>query len=200
VQALISDGKIKVDAYGCLRNQPAPLPNDAGPHYASRDDIKISVIKDYLFDLAFENSHCEEYITEKVWQPLSVGVIPVYYGTRFIKDLLPDPNAVVYVSDFHSASDLGDYLKKMALPENSELVYDRHLKWRDASPDTWSKRFWEAYHYSRWIHSERNLDCLLCQTVVRLQQERLSAHTGPRCMKAGIYPPCNTAADRHFMR
>lgn len=34
----------------------------------------------YKFVIAYENSVCNDYITEKLWRPLSLGVVPIYFG------------------------------------------------------------------------------------------------------------------------
>ena len=39
--------------------------------------------KKYKFYLAFENSNCNEYITEKFWRYLSYGLVPVAFGAPF---------------------------------------------------------------------------------------------------------------------
>lgn len=39
----------------------------------------------YKFTLAFENADCEDYITEKLWRPLIVGSVPIYYGSPTFK-------------------------------------------------------------------------------------------------------------------
>lgn len=39
----------------------------------------------YKFVIAFENSACEDYVTEKLWRPLAVGVLPIYYGAPNIE-------------------------------------------------------------------------------------------------------------------
>lgn len=34
----------------------------------------------YKFVIAYENSICNDYITEKLWRPLILGVVPIYFG------------------------------------------------------------------------------------------------------------------------
>lgn len=34
----------------------------------------------YKFVIAYENGICDDYITEKLWRPLSLGVVPIYFG------------------------------------------------------------------------------------------------------------------------
>ena len=37
----------------------------------------------YLFYLTMENSFCEEYITEKLYNPLKYGLVPIVYGCKY---------------------------------------------------------------------------------------------------------------------
>jgi len=41
----------------------------------------------YKFTIAFENAICDDYITEKLWRPLIVGSVPIYYGSPSFKVL-----------------------------------------------------------------------------------------------------------------
>lgn len=34
----------------------------------------------YKFVIAYENAICNDYITEKLWRPLSLGIVPIYFG------------------------------------------------------------------------------------------------------------------------
>lgn len=60
----------------------------------------------YKFYVAVENHQYEGFITEKIWNTLPYGVIPIYWGATNIKEVLPDPDAVIHVSDFESLDKL----------------------------------------------------------------------------------------------
>lgn len=45
----------------------------------------MSFLARYKFILAIENGVCEDYITEKFWRPLMIGVIPIYFGSPSIR-------------------------------------------------------------------------------------------------------------------
>ena len=36
------------------------------------------IVKKYKFVLAFENSNCEDYVTEKIWHAYAAHAIPMY--------------------------------------------------------------------------------------------------------------------------
>lgn len=85
------------------------------------------LIGHYRFYLAFENSRSESYVTEKLWQPLLMGAIPIYWGAPNVNDFLPHPNAIIRVSDFESIEGLANYLQFLT---TSDTAYQRHMEWR----------------------------------------------------------------------
>ena len=46
-----------------------------------------SLWDNYKFYLAFENSDCNHYITEKFWNALANGVVPIVYGKLLVAKL-----------------------------------------------------------------------------------------------------------------
>ena len=62
---------IEIDIYGkCGKTDPCKR----------NQECLISMYKKYKFYLAFENSQCYDYITEKVWKSLYYGMVPIVYG------------------------------------------------------------------------------------------------------------------------
>ncbi|XP_022224223.2 alpha-(1,3)-fucosyltransferase B [Drosophila obscura] len=108
---------INVDSFGsCLRNKDLPqrLQNDYLNNLYSPEMLRF--LANYKFMIAIENAVCEDYITEKFWRPLVIGVIPIYFGSPSIKDWQPQNKSAIFVDDFPNAAALGQYL--MALSEN----------------------------------------------------------------------------------
>ncbi|CAH1785280.1 unnamed protein product [Owenia fusiformis] len=67
--------------------------------------------KTFLFYLAFENSDCEDYITEKVWRnAMMTNMIPLVRGkTTNFKRLLP-PGSFIHVNDFKDIPQLKNFI------------------------------------------------------------------------------------------
>jgi hypothetical protein len=42
-----------------------------------------------------ENSIRQDYMTEKLWDALAAGCIPVYMGSASAPDIIPDPRSVL---------------------------------------------------------------------------------------------------------
>ncbi|XP_017157903.1 alpha-(1,3)-fucosyltransferase 9-like [Poecilia reticulata] len=70
----------------------------------------------------------KDYITEKLYIPLSVGTVPVVLGTtRENYENFVQGDAFIHVDDFSSPKELADYL--LLLDKNEEL-YLGYFKWR----------------------------------------------------------------------
>lgn len=85
-------------------------------------------ISNYHFYLAFENSNCDEYITEKVWwNAYGKNSIPVLMGAskKSYKKLLP-PNSYIDVDDFARPIDLAEYL----LYINKTNQFSQFYEWK----------------------------------------------------------------------
>lgn len=113
----------KIDSYGMCENNKEPYDED---YDKSSWNLKMNTIKKYKFTLAFENSNDRDYVTEKFFQPLEVGSVPVFYGTTNIYDFAP-PNSYIAASDFESAKELAEYLDYL---DKNDDEYEKYLEWK----------------------------------------------------------------------
>jgi hypothetical protein len=73
---------LQVHSYGkCLNNRA--LLEDTGRQ------TKLDKVARYKFTLAFENSLTRDYVTEKSFDPLIAGSVPVYLGAPNIEEFAP---------------------------------------------------------------------------------------------------------------
>jgi len=49
-----------------------------------RVDNKIDFLRDYKFTIAFENSECVGYTTEKIYEPFVANSVPIYWGNPLV--------------------------------------------------------------------------------------------------------------------
>ena len=80
---------------------------------------KQAAMKLYKFHFCFENSVYKDYVSEKVYNALSAGTIPVYYGAPNFADYVPR-NSVIDVREFASPKALAEYLIMLS---NNETEY-----------------------------------------------------------------------------
>jgi hypothetical protein len=107
---------MQIDSFGRFMNNKQ-LPNDAG--IAS----KLQALKKYRFTLSFENSTAEDYVTEKFFEPLTVGTIPVYLGAPNIEVFAPGNDCYINASEFKDPGELAEFLRNIDPNE--------YLAWRN---------------------------------------------------------------------
>jgi hypothetical protein len=83
--------------------------------------VKLRWLKDYWFNLCFENTLAPYYVTEKIWHAVLAGCVPIYFGRgSSISDAFPSGSFVDY-SEFDSPGALLKYLKEMTPTEAMEI-------------------------------------------------------------------------------
>eukprot|EP01132_Coremiostelium_polycephalum_P006741 gene6741-8358_t len=128
---------IQVDSYGkCLHNTDSSFLKYP-KSFESPAPYKKELMSQYQFVIAIENSQCSSYITEKLWEPLSAGSIPIYLGAPDINDYIPTPESIINIRDFNSIEQLASYIEQVYQNETLRL---KHLKWI-SEPWSWSKNF-----------------------------------------------------------
>ncbi len=70
---------------------------------------KLEFIQQYRFTMAFENSSYPGYTTEKIFEPMKVNSIPIYWGN---KDIGKEFNAKSFINvhDFSSLQEAAEYV------------------------------------------------------------------------------------------
>ena len=82
----------------------------------------------YRFYLAFENSFCEDYVTEKYYKfGIMYGLVPIVMGARY-NNLNTIPGSYIDVTKFPSIEALGEYLN--FLSEN-DYAYNKYFEWKN---------------------------------------------------------------------
>lgn len=158
---------IEVDAYGeCLHNRD--LPQHLRNPTAMDDGNFYKILAQYKFILAFENAICEDYITEKLWRPLKLGVVPVYFGSPSIVDWLPSNKSAILVSSFSHPQELAHYIKTL---DTNDREYESYLQWK-LKGDISNPRLLTAMKERKWgvqdITQDNYIDtfeCMVCNRV-----------------------------------
>ncbi|KAI4465622.1 alpha- 13 -fucosyltransferase [Holotrichia oblita] len=111
---------ISVDIYGTC-----------GPLKCPRSDKKCFDIldKDYKFYLAFENSNCRDYITEKFYvNGLGRNILPIVMGARPEDYERSAPEgSYIHVDEFASPAELATYLHRL---DKDNDLYNSYFRWK----------------------------------------------------------------------
>lgn len=118
-------------------------------------DLKIELLRDYHFNLCFENTNWPYYCSEKIWQAIQGGCLPIYYGEgNRIYDDFPADSFIDYAK-LGSPEALFWFLDEM-LPQEFLLRYNRCV---------------EAYNLALERRSATDpTERLLKKTVAKLQE------------------------------
>lgn len=84
---------------------------------------KLEILGRSIFTLALENSIAPDYVTEKFFDPLVAGSIPVYLGAPNVDRFAPGDHSFIDVNDFRSPAELASYLRHLASAEDERLAY-----------------------------------------------------------------------------
>jgi hypothetical protein len=103
---------IAVDSYGTVLNT-RQLEHDRG------EATKTAVIGRYRFTLSFENAIDIDYVTEKFFQPLQAGSVPIYLGAPNIADFAPSPHSYIDVRNFQGPAHLARHLLQLSADDGA---------------------------------------------------------------------------------
>lgn len=90
---------IAIDSYGnCLRNKtyPTGITNGSRNKTAIRDFYDF--VSKYKFIIVYQDMICEDYITDKFWKSLTLGIVPIYFGATNIRV----STTLIYALNIHS--------------------------------------------------------------------------------------------------
>ncbi|KRY48863.1 putative membrane protein [Trichinella britovi] len=113
---------IPIDTYGACGT--LPLAREAFDH-----DQQRSLAKLYKFRIVFENTVCSHYMTERFFEALIDGSVPVVLRRADYEPIAPE-HSFIAVDDFHSAQQLADYLNFL---HTNPRQYEKYHQWTRSS-------------------------------------------------------------------
>ena len=112
---------LNIHSYGKLLNNRRIQGDEWRP-------TKLKIIADYKFTLAFENAATPDYVSEKFFDPLVAGSVPVYLGAPNVADFCPGEHCFINTADFPGPKALAEYL--LALDQD-DAAYQAYFAWKD---------------------------------------------------------------------
>lgn len=109
---------IDVDVYGTCGTKVCPN--------GQTEQCLLKFAQNYKFFLAFENTLCKDYITEKFFRTLKYNIIPVVFGGADYDRFAP-PGSFIDALSFKSPKHLAFFLTGVG--KNFKL-YSSYFKWR----------------------------------------------------------------------
>ncbi|KAF9106045.1 4-alpha-L-fucosyltransferase [Mortierella sp. AM989] len=122
--------KLGAHSYGaCLRNKDLPegIQDNGGPQWGEH---KKQILRKYPFSFAAENSNCLSYVTEKIYDILAIGSIPIYLGASDIADYVPEGSYI----DFNAFGSMDELIKYIKTVDRSQFY-----KWKEVVKNDPSK-------------------------------------------------------------
>lgn len=111
---------LNIDSYGKFLNNARLAHDDWRPS-------KLQTIARYKFTLAFENAVADDYVTEKFFDPLIVGSLPIYLGAPNVETFAPGDHCYINVKDFESPRALAAQIQFLARDADA---YNTYFEWK----------------------------------------------------------------------
>jgi len=123
---------INVDIYGACGSKRCPR--------SSANKCFNLLDKDYKFYLAFENSNCKDYITEKFFvNGLGHDILPIAMGARLEDYEQVSPyKSFLHVDQFSGPKELAEYLLEL---DKDDQAYNQYFQWKGTG-EFINTKFW----------------------------------------------------------
>ncbi|XP_075735028.1 alpha-(1,3)-fucosyltransferase 10 isoform X2 [Rhipicephalus microplus] len=160
---------VSIDSFGkCIHNKD--LPKELVNAMDAMDNKAFwRLLANYKFHLAIENYVCEDYITEKLWRPLIVGSVPIYFGSPSVVDWLPNyANSAILVANYSGPEKLAEAIKQI---DGNDMMYESFLSHKLHGRVT-NKALLSAMKNRRWGVNDpqrpsfvEEFECLICSRI-----------------------------------
>ena len=95
--------------------------------------------RDYKFVIAFENSLCWDYVSEKMFYNANFNVIPIVMDLHGNYDRFAPPKSYINALDFPTVKELADYLNVL---DKNDTLYNEYFWWKESYITEYSINIW----------------------------------------------------------
>jgi alpha-1,3-fucosyltransferase len=90
----------------------------------------------FSFNNSFENSFCDDYVTEKFFKVLEYDIVPIVLGSGNYSKMAPQ-HSYIDARDFDSPEELAKYLFYL---DKNETAYAEYFEWKKYFKVNWDHR------------------------------------------------------------
>lgn len=120
------------------------------------DDNKVDFIKEYKFNICPENSNADGYVTEKIFESIAAGCIPIYWGSNNEPELdVLNKNAILFWNPTGDNNSTISNIDELMANESKYLDFVSQPKFTDDAAD----HIWDYF-----VSLERKLKLLIGST------------------------------------
>jgi hypothetical protein len=164
----IADKLVDVPLYAagfCMRNKNRYPVHEVWRSFGYRSDdmmSKVNLIKRFRLAASMENAIAPGYVTEKLFQALYAGTIPVHLSTQDFRRFTPgfDGEGVIDMSKFENSNAAAAFLEAVG---TNETLFNSMLAWKD--------RPFQPSFLEYFAHSQETMLCRLCRRLVDERHE-----------------------------
>lgn len=118
-----------------LRHNIRSILNDTIDQYGSGYNYisnKADGLRSYGYSIVVENAIIDNYFTEKIIDCFLTGTIPIYYGTKCVKDIF-DSNGIIFFTELYELKDiinnlsLDKYLSKIESVKHNFYIAQQYI-------------------------------------------------------------------------
>lgn len=84
----------------------------------------------YKFYLSIENNNCDDYVTEKIQRPYSVGVVPILDGPKDYSRFLATNHSSIRLDDFATSKQLAHRILEL---DQDDAAYMKYLDYKEST-------------------------------------------------------------------
>ena len=157
VQKLMELG-VPVHARGnCLKNMeisPRSIPN-------------VKIMRNYKFCITMENSRAQDYVSEKLFEAMKAGCLPIYYGAPNIEDFIPLSSSIIDYQKLGSPEALAAKINQLM---HNKTAYEHHFRYKKMPLKDLASRYLRTRSLVDSIYGS---ECRMCMVIAKARAGKL---------------------------
>lgn len=163
----------RIDSYGkCLNNKKMPMELKRKYLRKLHSEDFFRFVARYKFVIAIENGVCEDYVSEKIWRAIHLGVVPVYFGSPTIRDWLPNEKSAILIEDFATPMQLSAHIDNLIRNDDLYEEYLEHKTFGLIRNQNIIKEINERPYQVDYGLLDHEFKCYLCEKLHQMNESQ----------------------------